>query len=68
MTLALYGKSRKRQGGLIFSAFMAIMVAAIGGVRHDRHGFRTTTEYDRTSHLPERPDGAWTIREVAPEC
>ncbi|MBK7329337.1 MAG: hypothetical protein IPI85_09715 [Dehalococcoidia bacterium] len=32
MTLALYGKSRKRQGGLIFSAFMAIMVAAIGGV------------------------------------
>ncbi|MGB4862136.1 MAG: hypothetical protein WBO97_06730, partial [Tepidiformaceae bacterium] len=32
MTLALYGKSRKRQGGLLFTAFMAIMVAAIAGV------------------------------------
>jgi uncharacterized repeat protein (TIGR01451 family) len=31
MTLALYGKSRKRKGWLLLAAFLAIVVAAIGG-------------------------------------
>ncbi len=32
MTLALYGKSRKRQGGLLLAALLAIIGAAVGGL------------------------------------
>ena len=32
MTLALYGKSRRRQGGLILAALLAILVATVGGL------------------------------------
>lgn len=32
MTLALYGKSRRRQGSLLLAAFLAIIVASVGGL------------------------------------
>src|SRR5689334_16830848 len=32
MTLALYGKSRKRQGGLALAALIAVMMAALAGL------------------------------------
>lgn len=32
MTLALYGKSRKRQGSLLLAAFLAIIAASVGGL------------------------------------
>ena len=32
MTLALYGKSRKRQGSLLLAALLAIIAASVGGL------------------------------------
>lgn len=32
MTLALYGKTKRRQGGLMLAALMAILFATLGGV------------------------------------
>ena len=50
MTLALYGKSRRRQGGLLLAGFVALMIAVIGGVAsidsafaHNRNASATCT-------------------------
>ncbi|MGE0601783.1 MAG: hypothetical protein AB7J35_19820 [Dehalococcoidia bacterium] len=58
MTLALYGKSRKRRAGLLFTAFMAIMVAAIGGVSLITSAFAHTISSSSSSQC----NGDWTSR------
>ena len=60
MTLALYGKSRKRQGGLLFAALLAVVIAAAGAL------FGATIA--RAHHLnevinpPECSDQDWQVR------
>ena len=58
MTLALYGKSRERQGGLIFSAFMAIMVAAIGGVAVISTAFAHHNDWEKSRQCDDSWSGA----------
>ncbi len=62
MTLALYGKSKKRQGGLLFTAFMAIMVAAIAGVALIGTAFAHHLE--SSVKTPTCQDQSWNVNVV----
>ena len=58
MTLALYGKSRKRQSGLIFAAFMAIIVASVGGLSVITSAFAHTISASASAQC----DDSWSSR------
>src|SRR6185312_12912742 len=49
MTLALYGKSRKRQGGLLLAALLAVIAATIGGLMLIGTAFAHIANYTATA-------------------
>ena len=59
MTLALYGKSRKRRGGLLLAALLAVIAATIGGLA------LVGTAFAHTPHLSGQAtcqsDGKWSV-------
>ena len=56
MTLALYGKSRKRRGGLLLAALLAVIAATIGGLAVIGSAFAHNASYDASSQC----DASWT--------
>lgn len=60
MTLALYGKSRRRQGGLLSLGVLAVLVAIIAGVATIQLAFAHHLE--GTVKTPTCEDQSWQIR------
>ncbi len=59
MTLALYGKSRKRQGSLLLAALLAIVAASIGGLALISTAFAHNTAYTKSATCT-----GWTAKMV----
>ncbi|MBE0609510.1 MAG: hypothetical protein IH609_09030 [Dehalococcoidia bacterium] len=53
MTLALYGKSRQRQGGLLLLGLLAVLVAMLAGVATITSAFAHSTSYSSTRQCDE---------------
>ena len=49
MTLALYGKSRKRRGSLLLAALLAVLAATVGGLAVISSAFAHMAEYSTTA-------------------
>lgn len=60
MTLALYGKSRKRQGSLLLAALLAIVAASIGGLALIGTAFAHASTITGTTTC-NSADGTWTV-------
>lgn len=60
MTLALYGKSRKRQGSLLLAALLAVIAATIGGLALIGTAFAHNSIYTPTVQC----DGSWTASAI----
>ena len=67
MTLALYGKTKRRQGGLLLAALMAILFATLGGVATLQSAFADagnpttlTAVADTTNPLKITVSGNWS--------
>lgn len=59
MTLALYGKSRRRQGSLLLAAFLAIIAASVGGLA--LIGTALAHHATVTGRATCNDDGTWKI-------
>ena len=59
MTLALYGKSRKRRGALLLTAFLAVLAATLGGLALIGTAFAHTAVV--TGIATCNADGTWNI-------
>src|SRR6185437_5645041 len=59
MTLALYGKSRKRQGGLLLAALLAVIAATIGGLMLIGTAFAHDALVTGTTTC--NADGTWSV-------
>lgn len=59
MTLALYGKSRRRQGSLLLAAFLAIIAASVGGLALITSAFAHHLE--NTIKTPTCQDPSWEV-------